>query len=131
MSCKSSSTELANVSSNLETGGYIEHAELNIQPYSDDNTIPADCILKQWYQNVAATWEQATGKNFFITSQIQDTLTQAGFVDVTEKTFKIPLGPWSSDENYKQLGRWEQQFWRTGMEGWLVAIATRILGVSG
>jgi hypothetical protein len=39
------------------------------------------------------------------------------------------LGPWSSDERMKNIGKFYLQFWREGMEGWIMAIATRYLGV--
>ena len=112
------------------SGGYLEHIELNIRPKSDDNTLPADSILYRWNNVVAEDWSKATGKDFFIANKMKEKIAAVGFVDVVEKIFKLPMGPWSSDNKYKQIGRLFQQYWRTGMEGWVMAIATRILGVS-
>lgn len=113
----------------MESGGYIEQVEPDIQPRSDDGSLPTDSILFQW-NTVARDWNQATGKTFFVANEVKQQMAEAGFVDVVEKIFKLPLGPWSSDERFKTLGRHYQQFWRAGMEGWVMAIATRHLRVS-
>lgn len=57
-------------------------------------------------------------------------ITSAGFVDVVEKRFKWPIGPWSSDPRLKEIGRWNLLNWEEGMEGWVIAPYTRVLGVS-
>ena len=57
-------------------------------------------------------------------------ISEAGFVDVVEKRFKWPIGPWSSDAKLKEIGRWNLLNWEEGMEGWCMAPYTRVLGVS-
>lgn len=57
-------------------------------------------------------------------------IKEAGFVDVVEKRFKWPIGPWSSDPRLKEIGRWNLLNWEEGMEGWVIAPYTRVLGVS-
>lgn len=57
-------------------------------------------------------------------------IQEAGFVDVVEKKFKWPVGPWSSDPKLKELGRWNLLNWEEGMEGWAMALYTRQLGWS-
>ncbi len=113
----------------MASGGYIEHVELDIQPKSEDGSLPPDSILFQW-NAVARGWARATGKTFLVATEVNQQIADAGFVDVVEEIFKVPLGPWSSDERFKELGRYYQQFWREGMEGWVMAIATRHLGAS-
>ena len=61
---------------------------------------------------------------------MKDAIVQAGFEDVVEKRFKIPIGPWSSDPRSKDIGWWYRHHWETGMEGWALAPAVRHLGVS-
>ena len=58
-----------------------------------------------------------------MTSLIQE----AGFVDVVEKRFIWPIGPWSSDPKLKEVGRWNLLNWEEGMEGWVMALYTRQL----
>lgn len=112
----------------MAPGGYIEQVELNIEPKSEDDSLPADSILFQW-TTIAQNWTRATSKKFLVANELKQQIADAGFVDVVEQIFKLPLGTWSSDERFKNIGRFYQQFWREGMEGWVMAIATRHLGV--
>jgi hypothetical protein len=111
----------------MTSGGYIEQVELDILPKSEDGSLPADSILFQW-NTIARNWTRATGKTFFVANEQKQRIADAGFVAVVEQTFKLPLGPWSSDERFKNIGLFYQQFWREGMEGGVMAIATRHLG---
>jgi SAM-dependent methyltransferase len=114
---------------NMSSGGYIEQIELDIQPKSEDGSLPPDSVLFQWNE-AARNWARGTGKTFFVANKVKQQMTEAGFVDVVENIYKLPLGPWSSDERFKTIGRFYREFWREGMEGWVMAIATRYLGVS-
>lgn len=69
-------------------------------------------------------------KTFKIAEEMAGMITSAGFVDVVEKRFKWPIGPWSSDPRLKEIGRWNLLNWEEGMEGWVIAPYTRVLGVS-
>ena len=73
------------------------------------------------------------GKRFGKTLEIVDLqkgyIEEAGFEDVVEHRFKLPVGPWSSDPKLKELGRWNVLNWQEGMEGWTMALFTRVLGV--
>ena len=113
----------------MASGGYIEQVEIDIQPKSEDGSLPADSILFQW-NSVARDWARATGKTFFVANEVKQQIADAGFVEVVEQIFKVPLGTWSSDERCNQIGRFYEQLWREGMEGWVMAIATRCLGAS-
>lgn len=57
-------------------------------------------------------------------------ITEAGFKDVTEKRYNWPVGPWSSDPKLKEIGKWNQYHWEEGLEGWSMALLTRVMGVS-
>lgn len=57
-------------------------------------------------------------------------MEQAGFVDVVEKKFKLPLGSWMEDPKHKELGKWCLMFMDQGVEGMILYMATTILGVS-
>jgi hypothetical protein len=70
------------------------------------------------------------GKTFKIQEQMRDLVEEAGFVDIVEKKFKWPIGPWGADPKLKEIGRWNVIHWIEGMEGWSLALLTRHLGVS-
>lgn len=57
-------------------------------------------------------------------------IQEAGFVNVQEATYKLPLGPWSNDAKYKEIGKFYERFYKTGLEGWLMHTLTRKFQVS-
>lgn len=57
-------------------------------------------------------------------------IEQAGFVNVVEEVFKIPLGGWPADRKLRELGLWALLGFDTGAEGYNLATLTRVMGVS-
>lgn len=71
------------------------------------------------------------GKTFLVQERMKGLITQAGFVDVVELKYKWPIGAWSTDQKLKDLGKWNMHHWNEGLEGWNIALLTRVMGVSG
>jgi hypothetical protein len=57
-------------------------------------------------------------------------MVKAGFVDVVERRFKVPIGGWPGDPGLKQLGLYNRLQWVEGIEGWCMYLLTTVLGVS-
>ena len=116
--------------SNMTSGGYIEQLELEIAAHCDDGTMPANSAILRWVK-VAEDLSNASGFDgeLFVAQTMKDRATEAGFVDVTQRRFKVPLWGWPSDPKQKELGDFYEQWWRTGMNGWIMAPATRYMGV--
>lgn len=112
----------------LRPGAYMEQVEWSIHNRSADGTLSPNATLARWSQN-ALDIAQKSGKTFEIAENMAGLITEAGFVDVVEKRFKWPIGPWSSDKRLKEIGRWNLLNWEEGMEGWCMAPYTRVLGV--
>jgi len=70
-----------------------------------------------------------TGMSFEIVEEMKDLMVGAGFVDVHEEKFVWPIGAWAKDGYLKEVGRWGERNWSEGIEGWVMAIYTRLLGV--
>ena len=111
---------------NLSPGGYVQHIEIEIQPRCDDDTLPPDNPFMQW-ANLADKLRNK-GKHFLIANTMKADMEAAGFVDIVEIRHKLPLGPWSSNALYQQIGTYYEMFWRTGCQGWLMASMTKDLG---
>ncbi|KAK8198607.1 hypothetical protein M8818_006474 [Zalaria obscura] len=111
----------------LEPGGYIEQLEVSVTNYAADDDTPVPEVLKVWSDN-ADEVSKRSGKTWSIAETMPTLIREAGFVDVVEKTYKWPIGPWSSDPKLKELGRWNLLNWEEGMEGWIMACYTRVLG---
>ena len=111
------------------SGAYIEQVEWSVHNRSIDGGLSPGATLARWSAN-AVQAGYLTGKTFEIAENMARLIREAGFVDVVEKRFKWPIGPWSSDPKMKEIGRWNLLNWEEGMEGWVMAAYTRVLGVS-
>ena len=56
---------------------------------------------------------------------MREQIERMGFVDVQEKVYKLPIGPWAKDPVLKEAGRLNWQMWRSGMEGWAMYLLTK------
>jgi hypothetical protein len=110
-------------------GGWIDQIEMNIQFEADDGTCPPDHVMSQWSEIFIGAGEQ-TGKTFKIGKQAKGLLENAGFVNVVEQRFKVPVGTWAVDPKLKALGRWNFLHCYQGAEGWGLFILTKLLNVS-
>jgi len=117
----------SHVSRNLEPGGYIELQDLNFPFLSDDGTLTPAHALFQWSGFMLEASTKA-GKPINFSSQFEPLLTEAGFINVTAKTVKWPSNSWPKDKTEKTLGIWQGENLAYGIEGFSLALFTRILG---
>lgn len=110
-------------------------------------------IFVTWYR----FWQECskrTGKTWFVADQMAGLIYEAGFEDVRQERYMLPLFDCSegiaqtapttttafttsicggySDypiTRLAEIARWFRQFWETGMEGWVLALSTRHMGV--
>lgn len=115
----------------LKPGGWIEHLEFSVETSaSKTSTEYGDQILTAFSQSVLNVGAQKTGMAFDVINSMHHTLSapELGFVDVHTQTFIWPIGPWPKDPYLKDLGRWGERNWCDGIEGWVMALYTRLLG---
>ncbi|KAH6719500.1 S-adenosyl-L-methionine-dependent methyltransferase [Leptodontidium sp. MPI-SDFR-AT-0119] len=113
----------------LEPGGWIEQAEISVAPLSDDGSVTEDHIFARW-GNLSLEAGERFGKSLTIHKDAKGLLRNAGFEEVTEKVYKLPIGGWSNDPRLKEIGKWNQLYWEYGIEAWSLALMTRVLGWS-
>jgi hypothetical protein len=113
----------------LKPGGFIELIDLSLNIKSDDGTVTEDGPLQQWYRVFLEAGEKM-GKTFEIFDHAKDYITDAGFVDIKETVYKVPIGGWSSDPKSKEIGRWNLLQINQGLEGFALFILSSVLGVS-
>lgn len=102
---------------------------MSVVPQSDDGSVTEDSIFGVWGR-VSLEAGEKFGKTLSIVDLSKGYMEDAGFEGVVEHRFKLPIGGWSSDPKLKDIGRWNQLHWEEGIEGWCMALLTRILGVS-
>lgn len=131
-------------------GGWVQHLDMSIMFTSDDGSVSGDHIMPQWSQTFIDCGEQI-GKTFLITSRASRLIREAGFEDVEEKWYKVPVGPWAKDkvceaakflqtderdrrsdsglpQNLKTIGFWNYHYCNSGAEGWALYLLTAVLG---
>ncbi|KAL2819576.1 S-adenosyl-L-methionine-dependent methyltransferase [Aspergillus cavernicola] len=108
--------------------GYIEQVEQSVVPKSDDGSVDGT-IFQEWGQ-VSLEAGEAFGKSLQIMDKARDRMINAGFVDVVERKFKVPMGGWARESRLKQLGLFNRLQWEEGIEGWCMFLLTAILGLT-
>ncbi|KAI9789496.1 MAG: hypothetical protein M1833_002306 [Piccolia ochrophora] len=113
----------------LKPGGYIEHLELSVIFRCDDDSFAKDDAYSRWGPLFVEAGQEI-GRPLEIVDDISRLVEEAGFVDVVEVRQKLPVGSWSSDQKYKEIGAFNQLHCEESLEGWAMALLTRELGWS-
>lgn len=114
----------------MNSGGWIEQYEIEIDAMTLESELPPEDSEIRRISDLKADMGRAIGRDFQISYKMKELIEAAGFVDVQEQKVKLPLGPWASDAKLKDIGRFFERFYKTGLQGWLMHICTRFLGVS-
>ncbi|KAH6664811.1 S-adenosyl-L-methionine-dependent methyltransferase [Plectosphaerella plurivora] len=114
----------------LRPGGWIESHESSPVIRSDDSTLTPGGAMEQWGP-VFLEGGQRTGRTFAV---LEDGLQRkgmeaAGFVDIHEADYKLPIGPWARGTVHREAGRFFQAAVLQDVEGTLTFIAN-VLGWS-
>ncbi|KAI9830954.1 MAG: hypothetical protein M1826_004070 [Phylliscum demangeonii] len=110
----------------LKPGGYYEQVELGVEFCCDDGSVKPNSPLAQWGRLFTEAGDKM-GKTLMIVNKMKDYMVAAGFEDVHEIRQKWPIGAWSSDEHLKDIGRWNQLHTEEGIDGWALALLTRVM----
>lgn len=102
---------------------------MDIQFTSDDGTVGPGHTMYDWSQIFIDAGEKM-GRTFKIPNQSRQLIKEAGYVDVVEKRYKIPVGGWMEDQRWKEIGKWNLLYLTTGLEGMALYILKNVLGVS-
>ncbi len=113
----------------LKPGGYLEQMEWSVHMKSDDGTLAPGSVLDEWSKSAVQIGERI-GKTFEIAEKMPELIEAAGFIDVTKRRFKWPVGTWTKAPDTKKIGFWNLRNWEEGMEGWAMKLYTEVLGVS-
>lgn len=113
----------------LKPGGWIEQHEVGPDPRSEDGTLTPDHPFQKWGDLIFQAGD-VIGKSYRTAYSTKDYMEEAGFINIVEKKYKFPIGTWPKDKRMKELGMWFRAYFEDGMEGYAMALLTRILQVS-
>jgi hypothetical protein len=99
-----------------------------VVPKSDDGSTNGT-IFEKWGETSLEAGD-VFGKSLRVVDEARTKMLKAGFVDVVERRFKCPIGPWPKDPHLKEVGLYNRLNWEEGIEGWTLMLLTKILGVS-
>ncbi|KAH6987130.1 S-adenosyl-L-methionine-dependent methyltransferase [Ilyonectria destructans] len=114
----------------LKPGGYIESYEGSPNIGSDDGTVTKTSAMGQWGE-IFVEGGRKLGRSFSLLEDGEQRrgIEAAGFVDIEESNFKVPIGTWSQDPVLKEAGQYFQAAILQDIEGTLLFIA-HLLGWS-
>ncbi|KAB8232620.1 class I SAM-dependent methyltransferase [Aspergillus alliaceus] len=109
----------------IKPGGYIEQLEQSVHGKSDDGTTTGT-MYNEWAQHFFNAGDKF-GKTFRVVDEAKSRMQKAGFVDVVERRYKCPLGPWPKDPHFKLLGKLNRVYAEEGIEGYAMMLFTNVL----
>lgn len=89
--------------SNLESGGWLEVADILLEFTTDDNTIPEDSPAKKWGDLMLEAADKF-GAPLDSCKRYKQQLEEAGFVDIVEQVYRWPSYVWPKDPKFKEMG---------------------------
>ena len=109
---------------NLLPGGWVEQIDASVGCYSDDNTLSSTSFLARsgpMFEEAAAK----AGKGLDSVFKSRARIEAAGFVNVQEKLYKVPLGDWAKSAVLKEAGRFCKVQLLSGLEGYSLYLLTK------
>ncbi len=97
---------------------------------SDDNSLPPDGSIRRWCELIcdgAAKADEHPFKVRFTGAELRQHMEDAGFIDVTVKNYKLPIGPWPVDKRLRYAGSLALGAMIDGIHGISAAVFSRSL----
>jgi metalloendopeptidase OMA1, mitochondrial len=113
----------------LKPGGWLECQEVLAMPVCDDDTMPPNHAFLRWCQDTAEA-SAVANRQMLIGPELKQWMIEAGFVDVQQVVFKLPLNGWPKDRLPKHIGMMWQRNLLIGLSGFSLALLHRIKGRS-
>jgi len=113
----------------LKPGGWYESQEHGVEILADDGTVPEDSILLEWVRNLYKATDQL-GKTCLVGPPMADWLKDAGYINVKQDVYKLPIGTWPKNKDDKEIGAFNLINMLDATEGYTMALYTRVLGKS-
>ncbi|RHZ58998.1 hypothetical protein CDV55_104024 [Aspergillus turcosus] len=114
---------------NLNPGGWLEMASIDVNSYSDDGTHLKAVNMMEAVKNMHLA-SAKHGKDMTTAHTWKEKMEKAGFVNVRDDVYKLPQSPWPKDPKLKELGRYHQVNMFEAIGPYCFALFTRYLGWS-
>ncbi|KAF4626673.1 hypothetical protein G7Y89_g11484 [Cudoniella acicularis] len=112
----------------LSPGGYFEMQDLVPPSRSIDNTFEGTALQRCAMLMIEAGLK--VGMDITAPARYKSMMEEVGFVDVKEVMFEWPIGTWAKSQYHKRIGAWFMRDIEIGLEGIMMGLLTRVLGMS-
>lgn len=112
----------------LARGGWVDCVEPEIHVTSKHVQMPDDDPYKQWGTLFHEVSEKS-GMTFEVAHQLKGWMRAAGFVNIVETVYEVPVGTWSHDPRLRELGLWNQARLSKGMRDFTERRMRTFMGV--
>lgn len=98
-----------------------------MQYYTDDATLKPHHSTTKWLDLLLST-ARSIGRDPSPGPSLRKWAVDAGFENVTERVFKMPIGPWPRDKRLKELGLVNAAQVTDGLEGFSMRLLCDVAG---
>jgi hypothetical protein len=112
----------------LKGGGWFEIKEFVLELRCDDGTLKGTALL-EWGNAIMEAFKEV---NIAVDRphEYGRWMKEAGFLDIKETSYLVPLNTWHEDSKLKEVGRWQMANLLGGLEGFSLALFIKHLGWS-
>ncbi|KAJ9157361.1 Phosphoethanolamine N-methyltransferase 3-like protein 1 [Pleurostoma richardsiae] len=110
-------------------GGWVESCECDPVICSDDGTTDANTGIESW-NALYVEGGKKFGRSFCVVAEGLQTkgMKAAGFVDVQEVNYKIPIGGWPQEPKISEVGQYTKLTIENDIEGYTLLMWHNIMG---
>ncbi|KAI9803870.1 MAG: hypothetical protein M1825_001750 [Sarcosagium campestre] len=108
-------------------GGWMECQEIYTSLFCDDGTMPEDWAFLDWTKTQDAAFMKL-GRPLRTANKIKRWMQEAGFVDVHEEVFRVPINSWPREQRLKDIGKFNLLSLLDGLQAFTVAAFSRAFG---
>lgn len=113
----------------IKPGGWIELQELQFKALCDDGTMKDDYLFAKWLDLCRQGLEKF-GIDLLGPRKYPSYLHDAGYENIQEKVFKVPVGMWARNQTLKTIGLYLRSIILDGLQGVSMKPLTKGMGWS-
>lgn len=118
---------LAQAHTAIRHNGWLEITEMDIIPTSDDGTVTKDYKLTQYF-DILKRAASGRGFNLSVAPDLKRLVTEAGYSNIEENVYKLPMGPWAADTDLRVVGLYHREQFLDGIQGIILKYLTQVEG---
>ncbi|PMD30003.1 S-adenosyl-L-methionine-dependent methyltransferase [Hyaloscypha variabilis F] len=110
-------------------GGWVEFKDWDFILVSNDNSLPKDGYIYKYHQLLFSALDKI-GRPCNPGPNLKKWVEDAGYKNVTERVYPVPIGRWPKDKELKEIGAWNFVVLEDGLEAICMRMFTGIYGWS-